>query len=360
MRRKLQMGLSVLLAAVLAGGCASAQPAKETTKTVQEAATVQTEQNTQEDIRIAYVCKDLSGDWFSTVFSSLEAVCKERGAKEVIGYNAGYDAAQQLQNLENAISQEVDFIIITPVDETMSRNMADMCEEAGIPYMADCDPLIENGVRIAPSFELDSYQTGFDLGKNFAQWAVDNEKLGDYSSTGLMLIDCTTVSSFVARPQGILEGWLDVIPDYPQDRIYRPDTDATLPEEGYDAAAAVVTAHPEIETWFLSGVNDECTTGAMRALEALGVSDTSYAACLGAYMAKDEWNKGDSWCVMGCWISAQKDGEIVGNAVMDYLQTGKEIFAEYKKEGEEFGKYPFVATYVDPSNYKEIMGDDAN
>ena len=37
-----------------------------------------------------------------------------------------------------------------------------------------------------------------------------------------------------------------------------------------------------------------------------------------------------------------------------------EIFGEYKKDGEQFGTYPFGSVIVTKDNYTEIMGDAAN
>ncbi len=46
--------------------------------------------------------------------------------------------------------------------------------------------------------------------------------------------------------------------------------------------------------------------------------------------------------------------------MMDKITKNKEIFAEYKKAGEDFGMYPLGAKLVTKETYKGIMGKAAD
>lgn len=323
-----------------------------------------------DELKVAYISKSLAGSWCATEWATVEKVCYELGATEVVGYDCNYDATKQLEFTETALAQGVDFIIYFPCDETVSTACVELCVEAGVPCMSEDDPLVgtDGFTRIAPTFQLDSYTVGYLIGENLANWAVENGVLAvgdDYSKVGLMDVDCTVVSSFTPRPDGIQDGFLSVFTDFPIDHVFRPDTKTTAPEEGYDSAAACLNANPDIDVWFLSGVNDECTVGALRAFEDLGRDENLYAAALGAYYANAEWDLygEDSPFVTGYYISATEDGTICATAAMEYLKNGTIPFEEYNVPttylGEEidwpFGWYPFTGRYCDFSNYVEVI-----
>ncbi|MEI3282659.1 MAG: hypothetical protein V8R61_08135 [Enterocloster sp.] len=59
-------------------------------------------------------------------------------------------------------------------------------------------------------------------------------------------------------------------PDFPAERIFKADYDGTT-DKGNVAATSVITAHPEIKKWLVTGANEEGTIGAVRALESAGL-----------------------------------------------------------------------------------------
>lgn len=108
--------------------------------------------------------------------------------------------------------------------------------------------------------------------------------------------------------------------------------------------------------------NCEGASGACRALEAAGLDKDACVVGAGAYMAKDEFKKDFSCMKAAAYFSTAEAGKQEGLAAMEYLKNGTEIFGEYKDtyEGDnEFGVYPLGGIMVDPSNYVEIMGADA-
>ena len=113
----------------------------------------------------------------------------------------------------------------------------------------------------------------------------------------------------------------------------------------------MITAHPEIKKWLVTGANEEGTIGAVRALETAGLDKDACVVGLGAYMAKDEWNdKGaDGTCMKA---SAYFSADSVGAGSVEVLY---DIIA---------GNEPAMETAVDavvvtPETYKEVMGKAA-
>ena len=92
----------------------------------------------------------------------------ERQNAELVVLDAKNDAALQINQIENLISQQVDSIIISPVNSDTAEPALDMCEAAGIPISA---------VNMTITTDRDYYYVGpneIQAGELAAQWLIDN------------------------------------------------------------------------------------------------------------------------------------------------------------------------------------------
>ena len=87
----------------------------------------------------AFICKDLSQEWFVGTSTSMKETAVSLGAKDVIMYDCAMSPDKYMTALDNAISQKVDVLIVCPPDQKLSQITVDRCEEAGIRVMADDD-----------------------------------------------------------------------------------------------------------------------------------------------------------------------------------------------------------------------------
>ena len=155
-----------------------------------------------------------------------------------------------------------------------------------------------------------------------------------------------TVSSCVPRAEGEFDKFTELCPDFDQSKIFKADYDGTT-DKGNTAATAVITAHPEIKKWLVTGANEEGCVGA--ALESAGLDADACVVGLGAYMAKDEFKKEGGSCMKAsAYFSADSVGAGSVNVLMDIIN----------------GKEPVMETAVDaivvtPETYKEVMGKAA-
>lgn len=159
-----------------------------------------------------------------------------------------------------------------------------------------------------------------------------------------------TVSSCVPRAEGEYDKFTELCPDFPEENIFRADYDGTT-DKGNTAAAAVITANPQITTWLVTGANEEGCIGAARALESAGLDKDACVVGLGAYMAKDEWNtKGaDGTCVKAsAYFSADQVGAGSVEVLLDMI-AGEEPTMETAVD----------AVVVTPEDYKDVMGSYA-
>ena len=60
---------------------------------------------------LAFICKDLSQEWFVGTSTSMQKTAKSLGAKDVILYDCSMSPDKYMTALDNAISQKVDVLI---------------------------------------------------------------------------------------------------------------------------------------------------------------------------------------------------------------------------------------------------------
>jgi L-arabinose transport system substrate-binding protein len=309
---------------------------------------------------LAFIVKDASQEWFVGTSGAMRAAAVARGAQDMLIFDCAMNPDKYMTALDTAISRKVDVLIVCPPDQKLSQITVDRCKAAGIKVMADDDGLIdEKGIHIAPALELDAYKVGQGIGDYLGKYYNTNNLAAKYADTGFMLMTMPEVSSCVPRSEGARDEFLKLVPAFAKNKIIEAPYDGTS-EKGFNVASATITANPQYKNWIVMAPNDEGAQGCTRALEQANLDRNAIVAGVGGYLAKDEFKKPYSCFKAAAYIDPVLDGTLAGNAAMDWIEKGAEPYAEYKKSGAAFGVYPFSATMVDVSNYKEIMGSQAN
>lgn len=304
----------------------------------------------EEDKLVVYgIYKAGDQTWFIDEGEAAKAAVEEAGG-EFIYVDAKMNPEEYLKAIDNAIANNASGIVTCIPDQTMSQATVDKAEEAGIPIVAADDALQDtDGNKLAPWVGINAYVIGEANGEWLANYAIENELVGK-EEVGLLIMTMDTVSSCVPRAEGELAKFTELVPDFDEANIFKADYDGTT-EKGNTAAAAVITANPQITTWLVTGANEEGTIGAVRALESAGLDADACVVGLGAYMAKDEWNnKGAEGTCMkaAAYFSSLQVGEGSVNVLLDLIN----------------GEEPEMETAVDaivvtPDTYKDVMGKDA-
>ena len=287
--------------------------------------------------------------WFIDEGEAAKAAVEERGDSFTY-VDAKMSPEEYLKAIDNAIANNAKGIVTCIPDQTMSQAAVDKATEAGIPIVAADDALQDaSGNKLAPWVGINAYVIGQANGAWLADYAKKNDLVGK-DDVALLILTMDTVSSCVPRAEGEYDQFTADCPDFDTSKIYKADYDGTT-DKGNTAATSVITAHPEVKTWLVTGANEEGTIGACRALESSGLDKDACVVGLGAYMAKDEWNnKGaDGTCMKA---SAYFSSLAVGKGSVDVLYQLID------------GETPDMETAVDavvvtPENYKAEMGKDA-
>lgn len=362
--RKMKKMLALTAAVVMAGsalaGCSSGS--SETTTAASEAADTTAAGDASEaasegeeaaepagDLLVYGIYKAGDQTWFIDEGAAAQKAVEEAGG-EFIFVDAKMNPEEYLKAIDNAIANNASGIVTCIPDQTMSQAVITKCEEAGIPVVAADDALQDTeGNKLAPWVGINAYVIGEANGEWLANYAIENNLVGD-EEVGLLLMTMDTVSSCVPRAEGELDKFTELCPDFDQSKIFKADYDGTT-DKGNTAAAAVITAHPEIKKWLVTGANEEGCIGAVRALESAGLDKDACVVGLGAYMAKDEWNnKGaDGTCMKAsAYFSADSVGAGSVEVLLDMI-AGNEVEMEKAVD----------AVVVTPETYKEVMGSYA-
>ena len=250
--------MSLLLATALVSslfvGCSKEA---ETTNVAANSSTKETTEKTEEAPLIAFICKDLSQEWFVGTSTAMQETAKELGAKDVILFDTAMSPDKYMTALDSAISQGVDVLIVCPPDQQLSDITVQRCKEAGIKVMADDDGLIDkDGKHIAPALELDAYVVGASQGEWLAKYYADNKLADKSDTTAYMVMTMNEVSSCVPRSEGAKDTFIKNASDFPKDKIIEANYDGTS-DKGFNVVAATITANPGIKNWIITAPNDE-------------------------------------------------------------------------------------------------------
>ncbi|MFA5015314.1 MAG: substrate-binding domain-containing protein [Actinomycetota bacterium] len=344
-------------------GCKEEAAAEEETtveETTEEEA-AEEETVVEEELTIGLLSMIMSIVWEQDMEAELKAFASESNAT-ILTMDANMDPALQLQQLDNMIGQEVDGVVVFIADQEMSKAIANKCEEADLALIAESIRMIdENGKLVCPNVELDGYGMGVICAEWIAQYLEDNN-ITDYETVGFIDLDQADVTNIWDRANGVEDTFKELVPDFPEENFIRSpmDREKAGALAGFDAAMATITAHPEIDTWLVTGPNDDQGGGAVRALEQVGLDENACVVSMGAESARDEWKKEEDTCWKAAsFFSAYDCANLVWEGMMQILREGKDpkdVYSEFKEEGQDYGLATFTGQMVTKADFREIMG----
>ena len=332
MKKRLLATMSVVMVgSMLLAGCGKTEDAATTKPAAEETtedAAADTAADTATDtaasgetIKIGVSVADQSNPFYIDIVDGMESAAKD--GDELFIVDAGFDAAKQLNDIDDMIQQGVKVMLIDPVDSNAIKSAVEACDAAGIPVIAYNSPL---NFEIASTVATDNYLAGQLVGEAMGK-ALDGK-----GEVAMLTYNVAEVCLDRAN------GFKDAIAEYPDIKIVeeqeiQPGTDTALP-----VAENILQAYPDLAGMF--ALNDPSALGCVAAVESANLLDqVQIVGVDGSDDAK----------------AAIAEGKMLASAAQDPVQIGSvAIETAYKViAGEEVEKDIKIPSYlVDASNAK--------
>lgn len=328
-KRLLALVSVVMVSAMVLGGCGSkAQEPAEAPAEEAPAEPAETEAPAEtpapaegEAIKIGVSVADQSNPFYIDIVDGMESAAKE--GDELIIVDAGFDAAKQLNDIDDMIQQGVGVMLIDPVDSNAIKSAIEACDAAGIPVIAYNSPL---NFEIASTVATDNYLAGQLVGEAMGRALEGKGKVA--------MLTYNVAEVCLDRANG----FKDAIANYPdieivEEQEIQPGTDTALP-----VAENILQSYPDLNGFF--ALNDPSALGCVAAVESANLLDqVKIVGVDGSDDAK----------------AAIAEGKMLASAAQDPVTIGSEAVATAYKviAGETVETDIKIPSYlVDESNAK--------
>jgi len=291
-------------------------------------------------LTIALIQKQGDQQYFIDEADGAKEAAKADGDVTINVVDVSTDSNKAISEVEAAIAQGVDGIIIVVPDTQIGPQVIQLATDAGIPIMAADDPIVD-AKGAAAAF------TGFDGTSMGEKVGADAARL--YQEAGWAAADTRILSAYkqdqpncVERVDGAEAAFSEAVPDGPEVIEVGTDNSAT---DAQDKAGAVITANAGVKHWVVWGCNDENETGVVTALQNSGIAPADIIGVgLGAYLDCKDWAAGkDTGNKSALYISGAEVGRSAIQVLVDKVKNGKELPAETIAK----------TTIVNKDNYKQ-------
>ena len=219
-----------------------------------------------EGMTIGYTVQSMENAYFVAIVEGMEAAAKERGINLIVA-DASADPAKHVNHIENFIAQDVDAIIISPVDEEAPVSAVQAAKDAGIIVVS-----LDQPVRGSDAFYgISEFEYGYMGGVIAGGWLNEKEAdgtiseiLNDAGKIEAVVVRYDVIASLIDRSEGLKKGMEETYTGG-KEIVYVYEQDGADADTGFRIAETALTANPNIAVFVC--INDS---------SALGV----YEACL--------------------------------------------------------------------------------
>jgi ribose transport system substrate-binding protein len=197
----------------------------------------------------------------------------EQAGGSVIIVDSQNQIAKQIADIEDLLSQGINFLAVNPVDEAGIVPAIEAANAAGVPVVT-LDRASAGGT-VAAHITFDNYRAGYDAGIYIAEQNGGQGKVAQLEGMA---------GTSVARERG--QGFRDAIALYPGMQIVFEQPTDWGAAQGLSATEDLLVAHPDVVGIWAHA--DSIIMGAIEALEAAGVNDRVVTVGMGMFAGGPE------------------------------------------------------------------------
>ena len=205
---------------------------------------------------IAWAANMLSHEFMQRVKTGMESRSADVGAELVVG-DGNQDVSKQISDIENFVAQQVDAIVVTPVDNKALDTAVAAANEAGIPIIAEANKVAGTLTCVGANF----VQHGYDTGAQLADLLPENVQ------AKILIIGLPEFEDCRQLVEGFKQAIDELGIDY---EILAEVNGKGMKETALSLATDALTAHPEVNVIY--GINDDSAFGGLQAYTAAGLS----------------------------------------------------------------------------------------
>lgn len=263
----MKKGLAMLLAAMLAvtmTGCAAvgdspkeeSKPDAEPEADTSDQAAALEENPTGEKLKMVYIVKSMQLSFMLDMIEGAEQAGKDLGI-EVVGQGpeTPFSVEEQIQLVEQAITDGVDLICVVPADSEAITTAIQKCNDAGIPVITPNTKA--NGGDVLSWVGVDNVEVGYNLGKQLCE-SINGK--GD-----VVLLEGKPGNS---TSEERIQGYQQAISEYPDVHIVDSQPADFSREAGMTLMENLLQKHEKIDA--CGSANKDMTMGALEAAKAVG------------------------------------------------------------------------------------------
>ena len=259
------------------------------------------------ELKVGYSAAGLIDDLQITWSEGVKKAIEDAGGSVII-VDSQNDIAKQVSDIEDLLTQGIQFLVVNPVDEAGIVPAIEAANAASVPVVT-IDRGAGGGV-VAVHVGFDNYKAGYDAGVYIA------EQNGGKGSVAQLEGQAGTS---VARERA--QGFADAVALYPDMTIvFEKPTDWSA-AQGLSATEDLLTANPDVVGIWAHA--DAIIIGAVEALKKAGVNDQVYTVGMGMYGGGPEAIKAGD--LDASWeLYPAKLGGVAGDAVVK-MHNGEDV-----------------------------------
>ncbi len=290
----------------------TAEAEEAVTETAEEEKTEEETAETAKTYNIAVVPKDASNPWFVHMEEGVIRFAEETGHNAYMKGPSEHDPVQEVQVVEDLISQDIDALLVVPIDPSSMEVVLKKALDKGIVVLTHEASNQENTMYDIEAFDNEAY--GEFIMDNLAE-AMDYE--GVYTTMVAFLTSTTHrewADAGVARQ-------LEKYPDMQLlEECPRVETGSTA-EGAYEAAKELLKKYPQLKG--ITGASSYDAPGAARAIDELGLKGKVFTVGTGMPQENAEILKNGSVSSLALWDAAETAYAMCNLAVK--ILEGEEI-----------------------------------
>lgn len=253
MKKKIAILLAVVVGIMMAACGKQAAPEQAVTES-----DVQEEAGTDGDqIVVGFANIAETAYQHTAIKESMEAEAAKRGWR-LVYMNNNLDGQTAVSNATQMLQMGIDYMIEYNVDISVAPTIMEMMNEAGVPVVA-----VDIEHEGATYFGADNYGVGPVVGKDMANRV---KKAWGEADCILIVEDSISGETVLARTDNIIDGYREVFPDFPDDKVFKVDGGADT-TDAQDVVADFLMAHPDFHHIAVAPAHVTYRLGASAAIE---------------------------------------------------------------------------------------------